>query len=241
VNDRQHRPPLQIGLARLSYLNALDDGNLALLKYRLRAGNVSREEMALAADLLDQIEPHQRKNSRKRFIPTKRDLATMVLSREARGDRRLRKNIIPEIAETFRVSQRHIYDALDEFGDDAVAIAQMFKKLSHVEFYCLKACEQTMRWMIDFGGFDPNPSLQLGKVKVLSKRIVDHTIALVVLQLETTQSRNIIPNVARMFDVPESYVSGAVVEFGDAAQAFLQGLNLPITPKPSGKEIRSIR
>ena len=207
MSDRRHKPPIEVGLARLSYLNALDDGNLALLKYRLRTGNVSREEMALAADLLDEIKPHKRRNTRKR------DIATTVLTWERIAPRNLRKNTIPEFAKTLHVSERYIYDALAKFGDSAAAALE----LSLADAGCLEACAVIMRAMIDCGGFDPVP---LGKV---TKRIIDQTIALTVLTLERSRpTKNIISDVARMFDLSESDVSDAVAEFGDAARTFDQ-------------------
>jgi hypothetical protein len=105
------------GLSQLTIWDALEGDNRFLTE-RLRKGIASPEEMALAADLIQKkIKPRRLKKGQPKQLENYA-MAQMVFLLEASGGRLpQRKTIIPDVAEAFGVSERHVYNALTEFGD----------------------------------------------------------------------------------------------------------------------------
>ena len=88
------------------------EGDPALLARRLRSGKVSREELALAADLIEG--PRRLRQGQPSQI-TNEHIAEVVFYIEVFRPERLRKQFIPDVAKEFGVSQSHIYNVLTEF------------------------------------------------------------------------------------------------------------------------------
>ncbi len=89
------------------------DANPALLARRLRQGNASPEEMALAADLIEKKIKPRHPRSGKPTRMTNDAITQVVLYIEANHpDWPRSKTIIPDVAKAFRVSQKHVYNVL---------------------------------------------------------------------------------------------------------------------------------
>lgn len=89
-----------------------------LFARRIREGIASREEMALAADLLQKrTTQRQPKKGQPNWIMNEA-IVLMVLHLEANADARKtpHKTIVPEVAKIFGVSIRHVYNVLAEYG-----------------------------------------------------------------------------------------------------------------------------
>lgn len=113
---KKRGPAQPIGLVQWSIWDALEADD-RLLSERLRKGVASPEEMELAADLLQKkIKPRRLKKGQPKQIQN-HAMAQMVLVIEAGIPPRQRKTIIPDVAKAFGVSERHVYNALAEFGD----------------------------------------------------------------------------------------------------------------------------
>lgn len=121
---KKRGPALPVGLAQWSIWGALEADD-RLLSERLREGVASPEEMQVAADLIQKkVKPRRlKKGQPPQFVNYA--MAQMVLVMEAAGAPRQRKAIIPEVAEIFGVSVKHVYNALAEFGDALVQTSEL--------------------------------------------------------------------------------------------------------------------
>ena len=113
------------GMPRQSMRQARD-GELGLLLKRMRGGRATREEIALAADLLEKrskprrLRKGQPDGTTKRAIGSmawllKLDYRTLRLRRPNRWP--MKKKIIPMVAEAYGVSHSYVEKAMKETGN----------------------------------------------------------------------------------------------------------------------------
>ena len=122
---KKRGPALPVGLAQWSIWGALEADD-RLLSERLREGVASPEEMQVAADLIQKkVKPRRLKKGQPPQI-VNYAMAQMVLVMEAAGAPRQRKEDHSRSGvETFGVSEKHVYNALAEFGDALVQTSEL--------------------------------------------------------------------------------------------------------------------
>jgi hypothetical protein len=104
-------------MERWSILGALD-GNPKRLATRLRAGEVSRAEMAFAADLIEgKVKPKRRKLNQPSRIENELIVQFLFYLQGIHPDWQ-RKKVTSKIAEMFGVQQRHVYNVLQGLGPE---------------------------------------------------------------------------------------------------------------------------
>lgn len=108
-------------LARWSIWTALE-GDASWLAARLRKGISSPEEIELAADLIEKKRKPRRSRSGKPTHLTNEQIAeTVEYVKLFRPDWQ-RKRLIADVATTFRVSQKHVYNVLAKFRKHGVEL-----------------------------------------------------------------------------------------------------------------------
>ena len=105
------------------------------LASRLRDGSPTREEMKVAADLIEKkIKPRRAKSSsRQQRLQLAEAVAfyEKILPHARHKTDIARKVVISLVAEHYKVSERHVYNALEEFDRSALAESErMYQKLS---------------------------------------------------------------------------------------------------------------
>jgi hypothetical protein len=119
--------------AQWSVWDALE-GDYRMLAARLRDGFVSTEEKAFLADLLQgKIKPRRRRKGQPKRIVNLLLLAMGVLRMEATIPSVRRKEAVGLVAKVNGVSDKHVGNALAEFGDVARALLQRERNLSAEE------------------------------------------------------------------------------------------------------------
>jgi hypothetical protein len=92
------------------------------LAERLRQGLASKQELAMAADLIEwKIRPRRQKSSRTEDYA----IAINIKKLELLHPKWQRKKIVGEVSKLFRVSISHVYDVLNDF--DNKTLDQLFQ------------------------------------------------------------------------------------------------------------------
>jgi hypothetical protein len=131
-------------IARWAIWDALE-GEPRLLAERLRDDIASREERALAADLISgKIKPRPvRKGQPKRI--EKQGMVQMVFTMEAGAPPMPRKVIIPAVAEAFHVSEKTVYNALAEYHE--IGDTMMILRTNDLRAANDEQFEEYQRWL----------------------------------------------------------------------------------------------